>query len=100
MQVVLNVIEFGMSPQEAAESPRFQTEHFYSSFAFHEFVPGKVSLEGRIPKATADALAALGHKVQLSTDWSNSSAPTVIMKKDGVLNGAADPRRSRFIFGR
>ena len=100
LQVLLNIVEFAMSPQEAVESPRFQTEHFYSSFAFHEFVPGRVNLEGRIPKATADALAALGHKIQLASDWSNSSAPTVILKKDGVLNGAADPRRARFIFGR
>lgn len=100
LQVLLNIIEFGMTPQEAVESPRFQTEHFYSSFAFHEFVPGRVNLEGRIPKATADALAALGHKVQIASEWSNSSAPTVILKRDGVLNGAADPRRARFIFGR
>jgi gamma-glutamyltranspeptidase/glutathione hydrolase len=100
LQVLLNIIDFGMTPQEAVESPRFQTEHFYSSFAFHEFTPGRVNLEGRIPKATADALAALGHKVQITTEWSNSSAPTVILKRDGVLNGAADPRRARFIFGR
>jgi gamma-glutamyltranspeptidase/glutathione hydrolase len=100
LQVVLNIIDFGMSPQEAVEAPRFQTEHFYSSFAFHEFVAGKLNLEGRIPKATADKLSALGHKVTVARDWSNSSAPTVIEFGDGVLSGAADPRRSRFIFGR
>ena len=33
LQVLLNIIEFGMTPQEAVEAPRFQTEHFYSSFA-------------------------------------------------------------------
>ncbi len=100
LQVLLNIIEFGMSPQEAAEAPRFQTEHFYSSFAFHEFVPGSVNLEGRMGKATADALTALGHKIRLASDWSNGSAPTIILKQDGVLHGAADPRRARFIFGR
>lgn len=100
MQVVLNVIDFGMAPQEAAEAPRFETEHFYSSFAFHEFVPGKVGLENRVPKATGEALAAMGHKITMTTPWSNHSAPTVILRKDGVLHGAADPRRSRFIFGR
>lgn len=100
LQVIVNIVDFGMSPQEAAEAARFETEHFYSSFAFHEFVPGKVSLEGRLPKATGDALAAMGHRITMATDWSNHSAPTVIMKKDGVLHGAADPRRARFIFGR
>ncbi len=100
LQVLLNIIEFGMSPQEAAEAPRFQTEHFYSSFAFHEFSPGGVNLEGRIGKATADKLMALGHRIKLASDWSNGSAPTVILKRGAVLDGAADPRRARFIFGR
>jgi gamma-glutamyltranspeptidase/glutathione hydrolase len=35
LQVLLNIIDFGMAPQEAVEAPRFQTEHFYSSFATH-----------------------------------------------------------------
>jgi hypothetical protein len=35
-----------------------------------------------------------------SGDWSNGSAPTVILLKDGILDGGADPRRLRFIFGR
>jgi gamma-glutamyltranspeptidase/glutathione hydrolase len=100
LQVLLNIIDFGMFPQEAVEAPRFQTEHFYSSFGGHEFVPGKLNLEGRIPRATADALTALGHRVNVASEWSNSSAPTVIQVRDGVLNGGADPRRARFVFGR
>ncbi len=101
LQTLLNILEFGMSPQEAVEAPRFTTEHFYSSFAFHEFVPGKVNLEGRVKKPTADKLTALGHKISVLGDWSNASAPTMIeFGSDGVLSGAADPRRSRFIFGR
>ena len=100
LQVLLNIIDFGMSPQEAVESPRFQTEHFYSSFANHEFTPGKLNLEARIPRTTADRLSALGHKVMVSPDWSNSSAPTMILMRNGVLDGGADPRRGRFIFGR
>jgi gamma-glutamyltranspeptidase/glutathione hydrolase len=100
LQVLLNIIEFGMNPQEAVEAPRFQTEHFYSSFGNHEFVPGKLNLEGRIARSTVDALNTLGHRVTVTGDWSNSSAPTVIQVHNDVLNGGADPRRARFIFGR
>jgi gamma-glutamyltranspeptidase/glutathione hydrolase len=100
LQALLNILEFGMSPQEAVESPRFQSTHFYNSFGFHEFTPGRVSIEGRIPRPTIQKLTELGHLVQPAADWSNTSAPTVIQVIGGVLNGGADPRRARFVFGR
>jgi gamma-glutamyltranspeptidase/glutathione hydrolase len=101
LQVLLNILEFDMSPQEAVEAPRFQSSHFYNSFGFHEFTSNQVKIEGRIPRATMQRLLDLGHTVQPSADWSNTSAPTVILlSKDGVLNGGADPRRARFVFGR
>ena len=98
--MILNILVFGMTPQEAVEAPRFQTEAFYSSFAMHEFSPGKLNLESRIPKATADKLAAMGHVVTVAGPWSNASAPIAIkIDSDGVLEGGADPRRGRFING-
>ncbi len=100
LQVLINIIDFGMGPQQAVEAPRFQTEHFYSSFAHHEFVPGRLRVEGRVSRSVIDALRAKGHMVTPSGDWSNGSAPTVILVRDGILDGGADPRRLRFIFGR
>ncbi len=100
LQVLLNLLVFEMQPQEAVEAPRFQTEHFFASFAHHEFQAGRVNLEERFPKPTIEALRAKGHKIQVTGPWSNGSAPTVILIKDGILNGGADPRRGRFIFGR
>ena len=100
LQVLLNIIEFGMSPQEAVEAPRFQTEHHYTSFDFHSFAAGKLNLERRIPQATVERLKGMGHRVTMVGDWGNLSSPTVIRISDGVLHGAADPRRSRFIYGR
>lgn len=99
LQVLLNILDFGMEPQAAAEAPRFQTEHFYSSFAFHDFVPGKVNLERRIGREAIEGMRALGHQVEVRGDWTNGSAPTIILVKDGVLHGGADPRRGRVIFG-
>ena len=100
LQVLLNLIEFGMTAQEAVEAPRFQTEHFYSSFSGHPFVPGKVNVESRIPPETVKALSDLGHVVSSRGAWTNGSAPTLIRVENGVLDGGADPRRSRYIFGR
>ncbi|HTR39838.1 MAG TPA: gamma-glutamyltransferase family protein [Bryobacteraceae bacterium] len=100
LQVLLNIIDFGMMPQEAVEAPRFETEHYYSSFGNHEFTPGRLDLEARIPALTADALRVMGHRIAVTGEWSNPSAPAVIWVHDGVLNGGADPRRARFVFGR
>jgi gamma-glutamyltranspeptidase/glutathione hydrolase len=100
LQVLLNIIDFGMTPQEAVEAPRFQSLHYYNSFGYHEFQAGRVSLESRIPFPVVERLLDLGHKAVQSGEWGNTSAPTVIEVRDGVLNGGADPRRSRFIFGR
>ena len=100
LQVLLNIIEFGMSPQEAIEAPRFNSEHMYASFDFHGFFPGKLDVEHRVPAATIERLTAMGHKVTVIGDWGNLSAPTAIRISDGVLHGGADPRRSRFIYGR
>jgi gamma-glutamyltranspeptidase/glutathione hydrolase len=100
LQVLLNLIEFGMPAQDAVEAPRFQTTHFYDSFANHEFAPNQLSLESRIDPSTAGALRELGHDVTVRGPWSNSSAPTLLKIANGVLEGGADPRRSRYIFGR
>ncbi len=100
LQALLNIIDFGMTPQAAVEAPRFQSEHYYASFANHEFTPGKLTLENRIPQATIDAMNTLGHKVIVGRPWSNTSAPVVIEMGGGVLQGAADPRRGRYVFGR
>lgn len=79
-----------MSPQEAVEAPRFQMEALYNSFAMHDFQAGKLNLESRIPKSTADKLASWGHLVTVAGP-SNASAPVVIHIGEGVLEGEPIP---------
>ena len=100
LQVLLNIIEFGMTPQQAVEAARVQSYHLYSSFGAHEFAPGKLAVEERIPPEAVAGLEELGHQVVVRGPWSNSASPTVILIRDGALHGGADPRRARFIFGR
>ncbi|MFL6216200.1 MAG: gamma-glutamyltransferase family protein [Blastocatellia bacterium] len=98
IQVLLNVIEFGMNVQEAVEAPRFQTLHLVSSFDDHRFNAGVLNLESRIPKEVADVLAARGHRAEMQAAWGNPSAPTIILLRadTGVIEGGADPRRGRY----
>jgi gamma-glutamyltranspeptidase/glutathione hydrolase len=98
LQVLLNVIEFGMNPQEAVEAPRFDTQHYVSSFDDHEFLPGSLNVESRVNLKTVQQLSEKGHKVKVQGEWGTLSAPTVIIydTKNGVASAGADPRRSRY----
>ena len=98
LQVLLNVIEFGMNPQEAVEAPRFDTQHYVSSFDDHEFLPGSLNVESRVGLKTVQELSQKGHKVKVQAEWGTLSAPTVITydPKTGVAAAGADPRRSRY----
>jgi gamma-glutamyltranspeptidase/glutathione hydrolase len=98
IQVLLNIVEFGMSVQEAVEAPRFQTLHLVSSFDDHRFNPGLLNIEDRISKEVRDDLASRGHKVEVQPAFGNPSAPTVIRfySDTGVIEAGADPRRGRY----
>jgi gamma-glutamyltranspeptidase/glutathione hydrolase len=98
LQVLLNVIEFGMNPQEAVEAPRFDTQHYISSFDNHEFLAGVLNIESRIPADVIRQLNSRGHKLKVQSAWGTGSSPTVIMfdAKSGVISGGADPRRGRY----
>jgi gamma-glutamyltranspeptidase/glutathione hydrolase len=98
LQVLLNIIEFGMNPQEAVEAPRFDTQHYISSFDDHEFLPGSLNIESRVDEKTIADLKARGHKVKVQTAFGTLSAPTVIVydARSGVSSAGADPRRGRY----
>src|SRR5207302_2595420 len=49
LQFFLNVVDFGMSSQEALDAPTFHTQHFPSSFYPRAQHPGQLVVEGRIP---------------------------------------------------
>jgi len=91
LQLFLNVVEFGMSLQEAAEAPTFFTAHFPSSFYPRRAEPGVVYVEGRIPDSVRIQLQNLGHTVKVKADWSSQNA-LAVMSRDGILCGAASPR--------
>jgi gamma-glutamyltranspeptidase/glutathione hydrolase len=98
IQVLLNIVEFGMNVQEAVEAPRFQTLHLVSSFDDHRFNPGVLNLEDRIAKEVRDNLASRGHKVEMQPAFGNPSAPTVVKfdSDSRVIEAGADPRRGRY----
>ena len=63
LQFFLNVVEWGMTPQQAVEAPRFVSWSFPNSREPHAYEAGMLSLESRIPRATGEALTARGHRI-------------------------------------
>ncbi len=92
LQMMLNVVEFGMNAEAAVEAPRFQTRHLVSSFDNHAWNVGDLILDERIPAATVEELAEKGHKTSIASMWSSGAAPVMVrFLPDGVIEAGADP---------
>lgn len=98
LQIFLNVVEFGMNPQEAVEAPRFNSEAMYSSFDDHADQPLTLDIEKRFEESVLDELRARGHKLKVGGDWSNPTAPTMVEYNPAthVISAGADVRGYRY----
>jgi gamma-glutamyltranspeptidase/glutathione hydrolase len=64
LNILLNVIEFGVNPQEAAEAPRVSTLHHTDSFKPGGIIgEGVLEIEEGVPVSTIRELEAMGYKV-------------------------------------
>jgi gamma-glutamyltranspeptidase / glutathione hydrolase len=63
IQVILNFVEFGMSPEEAFKAPRFSTTHFISSFGQDRASLGSLAVPTSLPEGVQEDLRARGHVV-------------------------------------
>jgi gamma-glutamyltranspeptidase/glutathione hydrolase len=99
LQVLLNVLHFGMEVQAAIEAPRIATYAFPSSFAPFEHFPRRLAVEARIPAETRAALQALGHDIKDWPDWSYAAGSVEAIRTDpatGLMAAGADPRRPAY----
>ncbi len=101
-QVFLNMVVFGMEPQAAVEAPRFASYSYPSSSAPHDYHPGRLNLEARFDKAVTDKLAKMGHQVApwQEVEWRAGAVCAIrVNEENGLLEGAADPRRPCYALG-
>ncbi|MFY0535206.1 gamma-glutamyltransferase [Nannocystis pusilla] len=99
LQVLLNLVDFEMPVQQAIEAPRLVLKarpNFYK--------PGaaiSVNIEGRVPAATIDALAEMGHHVEVLPGWGSLGHVQAIRvdPKTGAMTAGADPRRTGYAMG-
>lgn len=96
LQLMLNLLVFGMNPQEAVEAPRFATDSVPNSFYPHVYYPGQLSVEDGIDSDTIYELKVKGHKVVKSTVCGLGATVTTRNADTGVMSAGADPRRPSY----
>lgn len=84
IQVILNVVEFGMTPVEAVSAPRIHCEG------------AEVVCETRIPGATLAELERRGHRVAVRPYAYDTLQGRVQLVAAAELAGAATPRSARW----
>jgi len=102
-QMFLNVVEFGLDPQQAVEEPRAASWSHPDSFWPHSYTPGRIQLEGRIPAEVGAEMEKRGHKVEWLSDWgyrATGLCGIMVNQELGTLIGAADPRADSYAVGR
>jgi len=61
LQFFLNVVEFGMTVQQATEAPNINSFQMRSSFGQHESRPGRMLVATSLPDSTRAALRRMGY---------------------------------------
>jgi gamma-glutamyltranspeptidase/glutathione hydrolase len=64
LQFFLNVVEFGMTVQQATEAPNVNSHQMRSSFGAHESRPGHLTLAASTPDAVRKELEAMGYTLE------------------------------------
>ena len=97
LQVLLNVIDFGLDVQAAIEAPRVNSLHPQSSFDDHRAQPGVLEVERTLAPAVIEELRARGHVLRMRPAYGISTGVVAagIDPVTGKLRGGADPRRER-----
>jgi len=86
---ILNIVDYGMNPEEAVCAPRFH----------HQWVPDTLTVERAMPRDVIEGLKRRGHQVEVSPrDWS-SVQTIVIDPATGLHLGGSDPRSDGLALG-
>jgi gamma-glutamyltranspeptidase/glutathione hydrolase len=88
LQIVNNLLLFGMTPQAAIEAPRFRS---YEGL--------RVAIEDRVPLAVRRELTALGHELRLVHGWTatfGGAQMILVEPTSGTLVVGSDARREAY----
>lgn len=92
LQILANLIDYGMAPQAAVEAPRWWS--FPGTDPASLATPLELRVEAGMPAAVVRELEALGHRVAPRRPGINDGKVQLIVRdrQTGTLKGASDPR--------
>jgi gamma-glutamyltranspeptidase/glutathione hydrolase len=85
-------VHHGLNLQEAIDLPMAHTAHFPSSFHPREQKPGHLAAEESFGEEVLAELAACGHHVEKTPEWTIGRLVAASRDPDGLLHAAATPR--------
>ncbi len=89
LQFFLNIVEFGMNVQQAAEAANIESFQMQSSFGDHKSEPGRIIVRQDVPPWVRADLAKMGYKVETQPRTSGPITAIFIDRERGALQGAA-----------
>jgi gamma-glutamyltranspeptidase/glutathione hydrolase len=93
VQIVVNLIDFGMNLQEAGDAPRARHDGSSEPTGGQMKDGGQVVLEVGATPATVKALEARGHKVSVTNDGDFGGYQAISRNAEGVYFGASESRK-------
>jgi gamma-glutamyltranspeptidase/glutathione hydrolase len=89
LQFFLNVVEFGMTVQQAAEAPNMNSFQMRASFGNHESRPGRMLLAESMPEWTRSELRAMGYTFEFAARTSGPINAIFFDRKNGTMWGGS-----------
>ncbi len=89
LQFFLNMVEFGMNVQQAAEAHNITSYQMQSSFGAHQAEPGRLAVTRKVSEWTREELGRMGYQVE-TVDRTYSPITAIWFDwQHGTLQGAA-----------
>jgi gamma-glutamyltranspeptidase/glutathione hydrolase len=89
LQFFLNVVEFGMNVQEAAEAPNVNSFQMRSSFGLHESRPGRLLLAESMPAWVRGELRRMGYELTFEERTSGPINAILFDRAHGTMWGGS-----------
>ncbi len=89
LQFFLNVVEFGMDVQQAAEAANFTSYQMQSSFGAHEAQPGRLEVMPSVPPYTRRVLQDKGYTVDVVERTYSPITAIWFDRQHGTMQGGA-----------